>query len=472
MKNKLFSFILTAAILLTLSCGYIVEEEDEEIPEPFVPTVINGYISSYPAHDALTDNGHTAFHCCAITGDNTAHFYNDDLAYPQAPTGEDIVWGWYIPDTTSDLQMREIIPQSHTLTLSIGEDTLTAEYQTDSNGYLLGDHDTWGGVTAELHAVCLGDSLSVFFADEMQVFCRLHYNRISDTLIYDLGTKQWSTIDGGLPTTERYEIDTETQTGYSSGILLYDPICFSPDGTRLIYRRSDVFGGSAASWYVYDRTDADTVPLYDYSMEKVTVMSSTTEEAYWYDNDTLVLLPAVGTESYSDDILRVFCQWDGETWQTTEYHPDTSDTADFEGAYLWETADDGMVTVTSRLTGTTARYPDLPSSVIPPISEYRLIDFHYLYNHGYTIHYNSYRIPNETGSADEILTFCNDTILCVLRLNDGTGKAVHLAEFGLYDYRIEDAFRWNDGYLLNLINVIDRTWHLTYLPDTLFFENP
>ena len=472
-RHLISSVFLTAAILLALSCGYIVEEEeDEEIPTPFVPTVINGYIESYPVHQALTDTGHTVFRCWGITDINAVRFYNDDLEYPQPPANDKGVWGYYVLDTESDLHMREIDPQSHTLTLTIGTDTLTTEYQTDSNGYLLGGHDTWGGITMESHCVSYGDSLSVLYADETHLFCRLHYNRVADTLIYDLGAKQWSTIDGDLPTAERYKINTEAQVKYGSGILLYDPVCFSPDGTRLIYRRSDEFGKYAASWYIYDRTDETIMPLYDYSMEKVTVMSSTTEEAYWYDNDTAVLLPAVWTETYSDAILRVFCQWDGNVWQTTEYHPDTYDTANFEGAYLWETADDGTVTITSRLTDTTAKYTDLPRSIIPPIGEYRLVDFHNLYNHGYTIHDNTYRIPNENGSTDEILTYCNDTIFCVLRLNDGAGKSVHLAQFGLYDYRIEDAFRYDDGYLLNLINVTEKTWHLTYLPDTLFFENP
>ena len=466
-KYRLFSLLLIPALLFSAACGRIVEEKEEEDtevpPEENTVAVFPGKIQV--SSDALTGGNEIQYYCCGIEGSNAASL---DLGAAQPAESEEVwIWDYYTFTPGDDTPMRRIPAETHALSLTIGDDILTAEYTTAADGTLLGGYSAYGGVTGQSHYASYGADgeeprLRVIYADEESVICYLAYRRCADTLIYNLSSQTWQTLDGTPPTPARYEIEPVPDAYQSGGYLLYDPVCFSPDGTRLLYRRSDAFGHCPASWYLYDFRDGTHTKLYEYSMERTAIHSGYYEDARWYSDSALALLPvAPVTEPYSDTIAYVECVFSNGTWQVSEYTPAFDGTDRSFGTFRIRTQDSGTaVTVTFPESGETVTISDIPQNVLPqnPSSIAESI---------YTWEAIP-RLRQNPEGTDIVLVGHSDTAVCIMDPAAGTAQNVFLHDYGLDDYRIEAVYFSENGYLLNLLCISENTCCIAYLPAALF----
>lgn len=465
-KRRLLSLLLIPALLFSAACARIVEEKEEDdtepLPEVIAPVVFPGEIQV--SSDALTGGHETRYYCCGIEGSNAAYM---DLGGGQtAESAEEWIWGYYTFTPGEDTGMRRISAETHILSLTIGDDTLTAEYSTAADGTLLGGHSVYGGVTTEKHYASYGadgeePQLRVIYADEESVICYLAYRQCADTLIYDLSSQTWQTLDGTTPTQARYDVEPVPDAYQSGGYLLYDPVCISPNGTRLLYRRSDAFGQCPASWYLYDFRDGTHTKIYEYSMERLAIHSGYYEEARWYSDSALALLPITPiAEQASDTVAYVECVFSNGTWQVLEYSPSDDDADRSFGEYHIRTSDDRTsVTVTSPLRDTAFTLTDLPQNLLPE-------------NPG-TITESFYeweafpRLRQSMDGTEARLVCHSDTAVCVIDLIGGRSQSIFLHDFGLSDYKINNVYFCEDGYLLNALCISESANYIIYLPDVL-----
>ena len=359
------SVILTASVLLHTSCGYIVEEEDEtetvfvtettacaetteeietetepvtEIiteetaaeteppiepelttpellldlddlpPDIPAPKLFSGVIQHPMMYRAIGTS--STFYCTGITG--TPYSRNIPI---QSEEYNSLVKGWYTFSPDSDEPMKPLETTEHTVSLTLGEKTLTASYSTYQIGnkhytvrptpYTQGASGPYELIDGSLGAQYENgipiptNALSVFLTDARYIYCTLVTNSVEDIVIYDTVTKTWASLrERAVPTAERYEIlrKSDIHNGMDGqSILIWAQIqVVSPNNDRFLYSVSDnndpqSHGGT---YFVYDLNTGRSTLVCNDSWEG-SLISGDTEYFGWLDNDTIYIVPDV-----------------------------------------------------------------------------------------------------------------------------------------------------------------------------------
>ncbi len=250
------------------------------------------------------------FYCSGITG--TPYSPNIPL---QSEEYSSLVKGWYIFSPDSETPMKPLETTEHTVSLTLGEKTLTASYST----YQIGNKHYTVRPTPytqrasgpnELIVGSLGaqyengipiptNALSVFLTDARYIYCTLVTNSVEDIVIYDTVTKTWASLrERAVPTSERYETlrKHDIHSGMDTqAILLWAQIqVVSPNNDRFLYSVSDnndpqSHGGT---YFVYDLNTGRSTLVCNDSWEG-SLISGDTEYFGWLDNDTIYIVPDV-----------------------------------------------------------------------------------------------------------------------------------------------------------------------------------
>ncbi len=351
-NRRLLSAILAVTLFCTASCGYIVEEDDEtgtavvtvesdpevtteppeteaiterteteteppvttEAPqteteppvEPEPPTpellldlddlppdipapkLIHGRIEHPMIHK---NNGiNSYFYGIGITGRPYSDPTIDGLQY------DDYVSGWYYVSPDDDAFLRQFRTEEQTVSLTLGEETLTASYSTfrvgdsvrvvRSSPYISGQNTTQG------HLDGRNAKLSVFLTDERYIYCTLVTpNKVEDIVLYDAWNDQWLTLhDRVTPTTAHYDAVQADNIHPDTFFLEAQFHAVSPNNDRFLYTVSDNNDPDdrGGAYYVYDTKTQTASLVCDINWEGG-MIASDTEDYQWLDNNTLYI---------------------------------------------------------------------------------------------------------------------------------------------------------------------------------------
>ena len=277
-------------------------------PDIPAPILFAGVIQRPMMYRAIGTS--STFYCTGITG--TPYSRNIPI---QSEEYNSLVKGWYTFSPDSDVPMKPLETTEHTVSLTLGEETLTASYST----YQIGNkHYTVrptpytqraSGPNELIHG-SLGaqyengipiptNALSVFLTDARYIYCTLVTNSVEDIVIYDTVTKTWASLrERAVPTAERYETlrKQDIHSGMDTqAILLWAQIqVVSPNNDRFLYSVSDnndpqSHGGT---YFVYDLNTGRSTLVCNDSWEG-SLISGDTEYFGWLDNDTIYIVPDV-----------------------------------------------------------------------------------------------------------------------------------------------------------------------------------
>jgi len=277
-------------------------------PDIPAPRLFAGMIQRPMMYRAIGTSA--TFYCTGITG--TPYSRNIPI---HSEEYNSLVKGWYTFSPDSDAPMKPLEITEHTVSLTLGEKTLTASYSTYQIGnkhYTVrptpytqgasGPNDLIDGSLGAQHENGIPiptNALSVFLTDARYIYCTLVTNSVEDIVIYDTVTKTWASIrERAVPTAERYEIlrKSDIHNGMDGqSILIWAQIqIVSPNNDRFLYRVSDnndpqSLGGT---YFVYDLNTGRSTLVCNDSWEGSPI-SGDTEYFGWLDNDTIYIVPDV-----------------------------------------------------------------------------------------------------------------------------------------------------------------------------------
>ena len=277
-------------------------------PDIPAPKLFAGMIQRPMMYRAIGTS--TYFYCTGITGTP----YSPNIPY-QSEEYNSLVKGWYTFSPDSDEPMKPLETTEHTVSLTLGEKTLTASYSTYQIGnkhytvrptpYTQGASGPYELIDGSLGAQYENgipiptNALSVFLTDARYIYCTLVTNSVEDIVIYDTVTKTWASLrERAVPTAERYETlrKQDIHSGMDTqAILLWAQIqVVSPNNDRFLYSVSDnndpqSHGGT---YFVYDLNTGRSTLVCNDSWEG-SLISGDTEYFGWLDNDTIYIVPDV-----------------------------------------------------------------------------------------------------------------------------------------------------------------------------------
>lgn len=350
-KIRLLSALFTAVLLMPLSCGYIeIEEEETETvivtaesvvtteapetdtdpketepvtespvttealtteteppedpesplpellnmedlpPDIPMPTLIHGRIE----HPMIRKNNgiNSYFRGIGITGRPYRGPTSDGIQVPY----DDYVSGWYYVSPDDDAFLRQFRTQEQTVSLTLGKETLTADYSTfrvgDSVRFVRSKPQISGQSTTQRHLDSRPASLSVFLTDERYIYCSLvTQNKVEDIVLYDAWNDQWLTLhDRVTPTPAHYEAVQADNIHPGTFFLEAQFHAVSPNNDRFLYTVSDNNDPDdrGGAYYVYD-TKTQTASLVCDIHWEGGMIASDTEDYQWLDNNTLYI---------------------------------------------------------------------------------------------------------------------------------------------------------------------------------------
>ena len=276
-------------------------------PDIPAPRLFAGIIQRPMMYRAIGTS--STFYCTGITG--TQYSRNIPI---HSEEYNSLVKGWYTfsPDSVEPMKPLEIT--EHTVSLTLGEETLTALYST----YQIGNKHytvrpvpaTQGSEIPEEHLQGSipatwrenpnrsSSALSVFLTDARYIYCSLITNSVEDIVIYDTVAQTWASLrERAEPTARRYETLQKTNVHNngtnSSAILLQAQFkIVSPHNDRFLYCVSDNNDpkSTGGTYFVYDLNTGTSTLVCNESWEG-TPMSHDEEGYGWLDNDTLYIMP-------------------------------------------------------------------------------------------------------------------------------------------------------------------------------------
>ena len=276
-------------------------------PDIPAPKLFAGMIQRPMMYKAIGTS--STFYCTGITG--TPYSRNIPI---HSEEYNSLVKGWYTFSPDSDEPMKPLEITEHTVSLTLGEETLTALYST----YQIGNKHytvrpvpaTQGSEIPEEHLQGSipatwrenpnrsSSALSVFLTDARYIYCSLITNSVEDIVIYDTVAQTWASLrERAEPTARRYETLQKTNVHNngtnSSAILLQAQFkIVSPHNDRFLYCVSDNNDpkSTGGTYFVYDLNTGTSTLVCNESWEG-TPMSHDEEGYGWLDNDTLYIMP-------------------------------------------------------------------------------------------------------------------------------------------------------------------------------------
>lgn len=276
-------------------------------PDIPAPRLFAGIIQRPMMYRAIGTS--STFYCTGITG--TPYSRNIPI---HSEEYNSLVKGWYTFSPDSDEPMKPLEITEHTVSLTLGEETLTALYST----YQIGNKHytvrpvpaTQGSEIPEEHLQGSipatwrenpnrsSSALSVFLTDARYIYCSLITNSVEDIVIYDTVAQTWASLrERAEPTARRYETLQKTNVHNngtnSSAILLQAQFkIVSPHNDRFLYCVSDNNDpkSTGGTYFVYDLNTGTSTLVCNESWEG-TPMSHDEEGYGWLDNDTLYIMP-------------------------------------------------------------------------------------------------------------------------------------------------------------------------------------
>ena len=292
--------------------GEPVLKLDDLPPDIPAPRLFAGIIQRPMMYRAIGTS--STFYCTGITG--TPYSRNIPI---HSEEYNSLVKGWYTFSPDSDAPMKPLEITEHTVSLTLGEKTLTASYSTYQIGnkhytvrptpYTQGASGPYDLIDGSLGAQYENgipiptNALSVFLTDARYIYCTLVTNSVEDIVIYDTVTKTWASLrERAVPTAERYKIlrKSDIHNGMDGqSILIWAQIqVVSPNNDRFLYSVSDnndpqSHGGT---YFVYDLNTGRSTLVCNDSWEG-SLISGDTEYFGWLDNDTIYIEPDMPRKS-------------------------------------------------------------------------------------------------------------------------------------------------------------------------------
>ena len=422
---------------------------DDLPPDIPAPKLIHGRIEHPMIHK---NNGiNSYFYGIGITGQPYRGPTSDGIQVPY----DDYVSGWYYVSPDDDAFLRQFRTQEQTVSLTLGEETLTASYSTfrvgDSVRIVRSKPQISGQSTTQRHLDSRPASLSVFLTDERYVYCSLvTLNKVEDIVLYDAWNDQWLTLhDRVTPTSAHYEAVQENNIHPGTFFLEAQFHAVSPNNDRFLYTVSDNNDPDdrGGAYYVYD-TKTQTASLVCDTHWEGGMIASDTEDYQWLDNNTLYI-------EANDDMKMSHhvCRYRNGSWtsdQIADSH--TFFSAVFIGSSVYYAEYDGTgfafhntetgQPASGALNDFLKRYQDGQYPyVFPPIKQ---ID-------------NTIVAERKTGDTFSISFF------------DITTEQTHTVSIPCLDFEsiwYQGMYFVKDGILLNLRHPETGYYYICYLPDT------
>jgi len=209
---------------------------------------------------------------------------------------DDYISGWYYVSTDNDALLRQFRTQEQTVSLTLGEETLTASYSTfrvgDSVRTIRSKPNIFGQNTTQGHLDGGKASLTVFLTDTRYVYCSLVTpNKVEDIVLYDAWKDRWLTLhDRVTPTPAHYDAAQAGNIHPDTFFLEAQFHAVSPNNDRFLYTVSDNNDPDdrGGAYYVFD-TKTHTASLVCDTNWEGGMIASDTEDYQWLDNNTLYI---------------------------------------------------------------------------------------------------------------------------------------------------------------------------------------
>ncbi len=406
------------------------------------------------------------FYCTGITGTP----YSPNILL-QSEEYNSLVKGWYTFSPDSDVPMKPLETTEHTVSLILGEETLTASYST----YQIGNKHytvrpsstTQGSEIPETHLMGSINTvwyenpnqspgaLSVFLTDARYIYCSLITNSVEDIVIYDTVTQTWASLrERAEPTTQRYDALQKTNVhngtdGYA--ILLQAQFkVVSPNNDRFLYCVSDNNDpkNTGGTYFVYDLKTGTSTLVCNESWEGSII--SYHEESYgWLDNDTLYIIPKTKGQTVPYEPCYLIRYQNG-SW-----------TSNIVTDHIWQNhlVNIGADLYVAEFANDTRNYRNAETG--QPVSD----TLNTFLNSSYPLHILYWRNSNFRVHPDFAVLHHYDGQFTFLDLT--TEQTDTVTDVALtYDdsIRITDMFLAPDGILLNLETQAERDCYIYYLP--------
>lgn len=259
-------------------------------PDIPAPRLIRGKIEHPMIHK---NNGFNSyFYGIGITGQPYRGPTSDGIQVPY----DDYVSGWYYVSPDDEAFLRQFRTQEQTVSLTFGEESLTASYSTFRSGgsvrVVRSKPQISGQSTTQRHLDSRPASLSVFLTDERYVYCSLVTpNKVEDIVLYDAWNDRWLTLhDRVTPTPAHYDAVQAGNIHPGTFFLEAQFHAVSPNNDRFLYTVSDNNDPDdrGGAYYVYD-TKTQTASLVCDIHWEGGMIASDTEDYQWLDNNTLYI---------------------------------------------------------------------------------------------------------------------------------------------------------------------------------------
>lgn len=283
---------------------------DDLPPDIPAPRLIHGRIKHPMIHK---NNGFNSyFYGIGITGRPYRGPTSDGIQVPY----DDYASGWYYVSPDDDAFLRQFRTEEQTVSLTFGEETLTASYSTFRSGgsvrVVRSTPQISGQSTTQHHLDSGPASLSVFLTDERYVYCSLVTpNKVEDIVLYDAWNDQWLTLhDRVTPTPAHYDAVQAGNIHPGTFFLEAQFHAVSPNNDRILFTVSDNNDPDdrGGAYYVYD-TKTQTASLVCDIHWEGEMIASDTEDYQWLDNNTLYI--------EANDDMKMFhfvCRYQNGRW--------------------------------------------------------------------------------------------------------------------------------------------------------------
>ena len=434
-------------------------------PDIPAPRLFAGIIQRPMMYRAIGTS--STFYCTGITG--TPYSRNIPI---HSEEYNSLVKGWYTFSPDSDEPMKPLEITEHTVSLTLGEETLTALYST----YQIGNKHytvrpvpaTQGSEIPEEHLQGSipatwrenpnrsSSALSVFLTDARYIYCSLITNSVEDIVIYDTVAQTWASLrERAEPTARRYETLQKTNVHNngtnSSAILLQAQFkIVSPHNDRFLYCVSDNNDpkSTGGTYFVYDLNTGTSTLVCNESWEG-TPMSHDEEGYGWLDNDTLYIVPKTKSQTTPYEPCYLI-RYQNDSWNSS-----------IVTNHMWQNhlVNIGADLYVAEFANDTRNYRNAETG--QPVSD----TLNTFLNSSYPLHILYWLNSNFRVHPDFAVLHHYDgrfTFLDLTTEQTDTVTDVALA----YDdsIRITDMFLTPDGILLNLETQAERNCYIYYLP--------
>ena len=433
-------------------------------PDIPAPILFAGVIQRPMMYKAIGTS--STFYCTGITG--TPYSRNIPI---HSEEYNSLVKGWYTFSPDSDVPMKPLETTEHTVSLTLGEKTLTASYSTyqignkhytvrpgpATQGSEIPEHHLQGRIPATWreNPNRSSSALSVFLTDARYIYCSLITNSVEDIVIYDTVAQTWASLrERAEPTAKRYEAlqKTNVHNGTDSiAILLQAQFkVVSPNNDRFLYCVSDNNDpkSTGGTYFVYDLNTGTSTLVCNESWEGTP--KSYDEEGYgWLDNDTLYIVPKTKSQTTPYEPCYLI-RYQNDSWNSS-----------IVTNHIWQNhlVNIGADLYVAEFANDTRNYRNAETG--QPVSD----TLNTFLNSSYPLHILYWRNSNFRVHPDFAVLHHYDGRFTFLDLT--TEHTDTITDVALtYDdsIRITDMFLTPDGILLNLETQAERDCYIYYLP--------